>query len=209
MRKSREEIQEILWREFDNLTDAVFSDTCKNLELEYPGYSREQEEKCNQLVKELAALYADVIEKGYTRDEAVKDEISESFEEDLEKAHEVDVLPESGISEELKVIIENGIVQSVLSNSGREIDVEIVDVDGNYDDYEKLCDYRDALYKNEQLKEIPHTVVDFEEEVFEEMLRDEQKSLQSLEEKIIGVKEKQSKSAGKEGKEIGREEMSL
>lgn len=49
-------------------------------------------------------------------------------------------------------------------------------------------------------------VANLEEELSKEFSMDEKKS---LEEKIAGAEEKQMKGPGKEGKEIGREEMSL
>lgn len=61
--------------------------------------------------------------------------------------------------EEVKVIIKSGIVTEVLSNGNPQ--VEIVDIDPDYDDYEPLERYEDSLYKRPDLEEKDFTVARF------------------------------------------------
>lgn len=61
----KKEIQEILRNQFENMTDAILSETCKNLELEYPEYTQEQETLSNGIIDELVSLYADMLERCY------------------------------------------------------------------------------------------------------------------------------------------------
>lgn len=62
----------------------------------------------------------------------------------------------------IKVIIDEGIITSVLSDG--MADVEIVDVDSNYEDYHSLRQYKAELMHDRDLHEIPFAVVKFGEE---------------------------------------------
>ena len=65
---------------------------------------------------------------------------------------------------EIKVIIENGIVVDVLKNQDTPVNVEIVDVDPDYEDYEALKDYRESLFKDQSLMGCDYTVAHFGED---------------------------------------------
>lgn len=62
----------------------------------------------------------------------------------------------------VKVIITNGIVSGVLAN--KEVDVEIVSIDDDHEDYEALCQYEDDLRSDKTLQDYDFTVAHFEEE---------------------------------------------
>lgn len=62
----------------------------------------------------------------------------------------------------VKVIIWEGIVTSVLADG--EVDVEIVDIDKDYDDYPDLEKYEEELRSDPDLKEQEYTVAHFEGE---------------------------------------------
>lgn len=62
----------------------------------------------------------------------------------------------------VKVIIQDGIVQDVLSTE--PVEVEIVDINKDYEDYEALCDYEQELYTDPALKSQDFTVSHFGEE---------------------------------------------
>lgn len=64
----------------------------------------------------------------------------------------------------IKVIIENGIVQDVLTDATTAPDVEIIDVDKDYEDYEKLEAYRDKQYKDATLHSCEYSVARFDED---------------------------------------------
>lgn len=61
----------------------------------------------------------------------------------------------------VKVIINDGIAVGVLADG--DVDVEIVDVDEDYEDYEALKEYEEELYGDPTLKEREYTVAHFEE----------------------------------------------
>lgn len=65
----------------------------------------------------------------------------------------------------VKVIIEEGIVTSVLADGS--VEVEIVDIDPDYEDYEALKKYEEELHSDPDLKEREYTVAHFEEGVAE------------------------------------------
>lgn len=62
----------------------------------------------------------------------------------------------------VKVIIHDGIVVSVLSTETSE--VEIIDIDKDYVDYESLIKYEQELYQNTSLHEQNYTVAHFDTE---------------------------------------------
>lgn len=61
----------------------------------------------------------------------------------------------------VKVVIEEGIITNVLSDG--EAEVEIIDVNVDYDDYDALCKRRDEVLGDDTLQEIDFTVTKFEE----------------------------------------------
>lgn len=61
----------------------------------------------------------------------------------------------------VKVVIEEGIITNVLSDG--EAEVEIIDVNIDYDDYDALCKRRDEVLEDNTLQEIDFTVTKFEE----------------------------------------------
>lgn len=61
----------------------------------------------------------------------------------------------------VKVIIEDGIVQDVMSDAS--VDLEVVDVDSDCEDADKLREYRDQIYKDRNLKSIEFDFADFKD----------------------------------------------
>lgn len=65
----------------------------------------------------------------------------------------------------IKVIIYGGIVDSVLADEqAKEVDVEIVDLDKDYEDYDELEEYTQKLHNDESLQEIGYSVARFGED---------------------------------------------
>lgn len=65
----------------------------------------------------------------------------------------------------IKVIIYGGIVDSVLADEqAKEVDVEIVDLDKDYEDYDELEEYTQKLHNDESLQEIGYSVAHFGED---------------------------------------------
>ena len=62
----------------------------------------------------------------------------------------------------IKIIIHDGITINVLSDG--MANVEIVDIDSDYEDYDALCAYEANLLHDRSLSELPFTVAHFEEE---------------------------------------------
>lgn len=65
----------------------------------------------------------------------------------------------------IKVIISDGIVEGVLKDSDAPVQVEVVDVDRNYENYEALEEYREELYKDRSLVPCDYVVASLEEEM--------------------------------------------
>ena len=61
----------------------------------------------------------------------------------------------------VKVIIEDGIASEVLADT--PIEAEIISIDKDYEDYDKLRAYEDQLYKDESLKSVKFSSANFEE----------------------------------------------
>ncbi len=62
----------------------------------------------------------------------------------------------------VKVIINDGVTVGVLANG--DVDVEIVDVDKDYEDVDALKQYEEKLFSNPSLKELDFTVAHFNED---------------------------------------------
>lgn len=62
----------------------------------------------------------------------------------------------------VKVIINDGIVTEVLADG--PVELEVVDIDSDYEDYDKLQEYEEELHKDESLKSVDFTVAHFEED---------------------------------------------
>lgn len=62
----------------------------------------------------------------------------------------------------VKVFIHDGIVSGVLADG--DVNVEIIDINESYRDYEQLREYEDELYSDSSLKEQSFTTADFEDE---------------------------------------------
>lgn len=60
----------------------------------------------------------------------------------------------------VKIVIWEGIVTNVLADG--DVDVEIIDVDPDYEDYEALKKYEEELHTDPELKEREYTVAHFE-----------------------------------------------
>lgn len=63
----------------------------------------------------------------------------------------------------IKVLVEGGLVQTVLVNGNSPlIDLEVVDVDSDYEDYDELIKYRDGLLDNPAYESLNFDVANFE-----------------------------------------------
>lgn len=62
----------------------------------------------------------------------------------------------------VKVIIRDGVATSALADS--QVDLEIVDIDKDYSDYDQLMEYEAQLYQDESLKCIEFITANFEED---------------------------------------------
>ncbi len=62
----------------------------------------------------------------------------------------------------IKVIINNGVVTEVLSDG--QADIEIISIDKDYADYEKLRTYERELHEVNSLKRIDFSVANFEDD---------------------------------------------
>ena len=62
----------------------------------------------------------------------------------------------------VKVIINDGVVTEVLSDGS--VDLEVVDIDTDYEDYNQLRKYEEELRRDESLKSVDFAVANFEEE---------------------------------------------
>lgn len=62
----------------------------------------------------------------------------------------------------VKIIINDGIATEVLADG--PVELEVVDIDSDYEDYDKLQEYEEELHKDESLKSVDFTVAHFEEE---------------------------------------------
>jgi hypothetical protein len=60
----------------------------------------------------------------------------------------------------VKVIINDGIATEVLSDGS--VELEVVDIDSDYEDYDELRAYEKELHKDESLKSVDFTVAHFE-----------------------------------------------
>lgn len=61
----------------------------------------------------------------------------------------------------IKIIIHDGIVTSVLSDG--EAEVEVIDIDQDYDDSELLLAYEKQIRQDESLHEIDYVTANFEQ----------------------------------------------
>lgn len=64
----------------------------------------------------------------------------------------------------IKVIINEGIVEAVLKDQNAPVNVEVVDIDPDYEDFEQLDDYRKQLYADTSFQNCDHTVTHFYDE---------------------------------------------
>lgn len=65
----------------------------------------------------------------------------------------------------IKVIIRDGIIEAVLTDAPAEQlpDVEIVDINGDYEDYKQLKERADELYADKSLHETAFSVTHFDD----------------------------------------------
>ena len=62
----------------------------------------------------------------------------------------------------IKIIVRDGIVESVLSDCIlMHTNVEVIDIEKDFQDYEELKDYAEEIYNNDEYKEIPVTYANF------------------------------------------------
>ena len=63
----------------------------------------------------------------------------------------------------VKVVIYDGIVQDVLSD-GEQVEIEIIDVDSDYEDHDELQEYAEQLYADPSFHHIDYSVAHFQDE---------------------------------------------
>lgn len=68
---------------------------------------------------------------------------------------------------QVKVIMDSGLVEGVLKDQDTPIEVEVVAVDKDYEDYDQLQAYRDSLYENNSFRKCDFSVANFEDEEHE------------------------------------------
>lgn len=69
----------------------------------------------------------------------------------------------ASIPTQVKIMIEGGAVHAVLKDQDIPIQVEIINIDKDYADYEQLLAYRDSIYEDSAFKECEFTSANFEE----------------------------------------------
>lgn len=64
----------------------------------------------------------------------------------------------------IAVIFRNGVTEAVLSDApaGQAPEIEIVNIDDDYSDYERLKAHADDLYENPSMREIPYYTAHFD-----------------------------------------------
>lgn len=92
------------------------------------------------------------------------EEIDAFAEEQLVKEYGIDH-PQEKKALDIKVIIDDGFVSAVLKNQNQPVNVEIVDVDRDYADYEKLDAYRNELCADKTFQDCDYIVAGFTEDV--------------------------------------------
>lgn len=100
------------------------------------------------------------LQEYYDENDAPSEENAETHEEPW--ADRALVPAEAEPCATVKGIITDGIVSGVLAN--KEVDVEIISIDDDYEDYEALCQYEDDLRSDKTLQDYDFTVAHFEEE---------------------------------------------
>ena len=66
---------------------------------------------------------------------------------------------------QIKIIIRDGIVESVLTDDTKiPIEVEVIEVDKDFEDYAELRDYAETLYGDARYAEVHTTFADFKQE---------------------------------------------
>ena len=98
----------------------------------------------------------------------------------VEHIHEQELL-------DIKVIIDNGITEAVLKNQQIPVNVEIVDINDDYEDYEQLNAYRNQLYADNEYHISDHTTAHFTEEELEEAFGQAE---ENLDDKISSAEER-------------------
>lgn len=63
----------------------------------------------------------------------------------------------------IKVIISGGIIQNVLKDQDVTVHVEIIDIDKDYEDYEKLEEYCASVCSNPAFMDCSYAVANFED----------------------------------------------
>lgn len=98
------------------------------------------------------------LQEYYDENDAPSEEKTSTHEEPC--ADKVVVPAETESCTTVKVIITNGIVSGILAN--KEMDVEVVSIDDDYEDYEALCRYENDLRRDETLQSCDFTVAHLE-----------------------------------------------
>lgn len=60
------------------------------------------------------------------------------------------------------VIIHDGIVSGARTDIAEPLEVEVLDIDKDYEDYERLKEYEDQLYSDPALRSVDPTTVHFD-----------------------------------------------
>ena len=62
----------------------------------------------------------------------------------------------------VKVIIHDGITTDVLTDSAERLEVEILDIDKDYSDYDELEEYEESLLHDPGLSHVDYTTAHFD-----------------------------------------------
>ncbi len=96
-----------------------------------------------------------------TGDRDYWEEIDAFAERGLIEKYGVDYVPEVQPFE-IKVIIDGGITEAVLINQPLTVNVEVVSIDKDYEDYQQLKAYRDELYSDENFMPCDYSTAYFD-----------------------------------------------
>ena len=137
----------------------VYSQTICPLKREYVSAATPTASTMKSRMAARSVWTAKILQEYYNENTAFAEERAQGSE-----ANGADnVLPSAKVEPcvTVKVVIMDGIASSVLAS--RQVEVEFISIDKDYEDYEALCQYEENLRNDETLREYDFTVAHFEE----------------------------------------------
>ena len=64
----------------------------------------------------------------------------------------------------VKIIVRDGVFSDVRVSVGTKLDIEVIQIDKDYPDHEKMCEYENAVYEDSRMYSADVTNVGFEED---------------------------------------------